>query len=155
MLGRDKRRHFRSAEVSARITSTHEKASEVLTSLPYRAQVTALAELLRQTPDVAASFRIGTFVGTSASSYRKVSVADLADLRAQSSDLESFRNGEKNLMIATNVLEEGIDISACNLVRLISFTLVYKRQLNMGHLSGHLLREAEQPRLLRPKTWSS
>lgn len=80
-----------------------------------RVLVTALAELLRRLPELK-QYRVAAFVGTSTSSHRKVSVADLVAMREQESDLEAFRNGEKNLMIATNVLEEGIDISACNLV---------------------------------------
>lgn len=79
-----------------------------------RVQVTALAELLGRLPDL--SYRIATFVGTSASTKRKISVADLVAVKDQEQDLAAFRSGEKNLMVATNVLEEGIDVSACNLV---------------------------------------
>ncbi|CAK4028247.1 Dicer 2 [Lecanosticta acicola] len=81
-----------------------------------RAQVTALAHLLSTVQQVAPLYRIGSFVGTSSSTYRKQSVADLTDLKEQQRDLEAFRKGEKNLIIATTVLEEGIDVSACNLV---------------------------------------
>lgn len=80
-----------------------------------RAQVTALANLLRQTPEIGSKYKIGSFVGMSAS--RRMAVADLSDLKEQEKDLDAFRKGQSNLMIATTVLEEGIDVSACNLVR--------------------------------------
>ncbi|KAK4507050.1 hypothetical protein PRZ48_000784 [Zasmidium cellare] len=79
-----------------------------------RVQVTALAELLGRLSDV--KHQIATFVGTSGHSKRKISVADLVAVKEQEKDLAAFRDGEKNIMIATNVLEEGIDVSACNLV---------------------------------------
>ncbi|KAF2172879.1 hypothetical protein M409DRAFT_16833 [Zasmidium cellare ATCC 36951] len=91
-----------------------EAATRGIVFVEQRVQVTALAELLRRLPDV--SHRVATFVGTSSSSKRKISVADLVAIKEQEKDLAAFRNGEKNLMIATNVLEEGIDVSACNLV---------------------------------------
>lgn len=81
-----------------------------------RVQVTALAELLRRVPEIRAAYQIGSFVGTSPSSKRKGSIADLVDLRDQQADLDDFRSGAKNLMICTSVLEEGIDVSSCNLV---------------------------------------
>lgn len=85
-----------------------------------RVQVTALAELLRRVPALEDSYKIAGFVGTSTNTNRKISVADLVALSDQSKDLEAFRDGHKNVMVATNVLEEGIDISACNLVWLQS-----------------------------------
>ncbi|EME87995.1 uncharacterized protein MYCFIDRAFT_104430, partial [Pseudocercospora fijiensis CIRAD86] len=81
-----------------------------------RVLVTALAEWLRGLPQLNDQYQIAAFVGTSTSTNRKISVADLVTLQDQARDLEAFRRGEKNLMVATNVLEEGIDISACNLV---------------------------------------
>lgn len=81
-----------------------------------RVQVTALSELLRRIPEIQASYRIASFVGTSVSSKRGSSVADIVDIRNQQADLEAFRTGDKNLMICTSVLEEGIDVSSCNLV---------------------------------------
>ena len=44
------------------------------------------------------------------------SLADLVDRTAQQSTLDNFRKGLLNLCIATSVLEEGIDVQACNLV---------------------------------------
>ncbi|KAK4540651.1 hypothetical protein LTR36_008982 [Oleoguttula mirabilis] len=81
-----------------------------------RAAVSTLAHLLRSTPHIAANYNVGTFVGTSSFGSRKSSIADLAEAWQQQRDLDDFRSGSKNLMIATNVLEEGIDVSACNLV---------------------------------------
>lgn len=79
-----------------------------------RVTVTALARLLRSKLD--AAYSIGTFVGTSTFAGRKTAVADLADAKVQQQDLADFRTGSRNIMIATNVLEEGIDVTACNLV---------------------------------------
>jgi ERCC4-related helicase/dsRNA-specific ribonuclease len=78
-----------------------------------RAMVVALAHML-QTPALAKLYNIGTFVGNSGHSSRKTLLGDLVDLRTQDQDLQAFRDGKKNLMIATNVLEEGIDIPVCN-----------------------------------------
>lgn len=134
--------------------------SEALTSMIYRAQVTALAELLRQTDEIAVSYQVGTFVGTSSSSFRKVSVADLANLRAHITDLEAFRSGEKNLMIATNVLEEGIDISACNLIicfekpgNLVSF--VQRRGRARRKDSKYYVFTSEEEALKAGKQWEA
>lgn len=85
-----------------------------------RAMVLALAQLLRSS-GLSEKCKIGTFVGTSTFSGRTSSLVDLFDARSQAQDLKDFRDGSKNLMIATNVLEEGIDIPACN--RVICFDL--------------------------------
>lgn len=81
-----------------------------------RATVSALIHLLRSTPRIASQYSIGAFMGTSSFASRNSSIADLAEAKEQQRDLEDFRGGSKNLMVATNVLEEGIDVSACNLV---------------------------------------
>jgi ERCC4-related helicase len=47
---------------------------------------------------------------------KKYTMAELLDLKAQSETLAEFRARRKNLIIATDVLEEGIDVTACNLV---------------------------------------
>jgi ERCC4-related helicase len=85
-----------------------------------RAMVLALAQVLRCS-ELLDRHRIGTFVGTSTFTGRATSLVDLFNSRSQAQDLEYFREGSKNLMIATNVLEEGIDIPACN--RVICFDL--------------------------------
>ena len=57
-----------------------------------------------------------TFVGTSSSIKRRAAIGDLADAALQEQVLDPFRIGSCNLVVATSVLEEGIDISSCNLV---------------------------------------
>lgn len=90
--------------------------SRIIIFVEQRAMVTALAHLLRSMQPIAKGYNIGTFVGTSTFSKRKTAIGDLIDHRVQDRDLEDFRNGSKNLMIATTVLEEGLDIPACNCV---------------------------------------
>lgn len=60
--------------------------------------------------------RVSTFVGTSASANRKFNMGELVDVKNQTDTLDHLRRGQKNLVIATSVLEEGIDVSACNIV---------------------------------------
>ena len=43
-------------------------------------------------------------------------MGELVDVKNQIDTLDNLRQGSKNLIIATSVLEEGIDVSACNVV---------------------------------------
>ncbi|PPJ60352.1 hypothetical protein CBER1_10883 [Cercospora berteroae] len=125
-----------------------------------RVQVTALAELLRQMPATRDLYTVAAFVGTSTNTNRKLSLADLVALKDQENDLQAFREGRKNLMIATNVLEEGIDISACNLVicfdapkNLVSF--VQRRGRARKANSKYVLFVSEEEKVRGSKEWSA
>jgi len=101
------------------MTLLHQQASPSLRGIVFveqRATVSALVHLLRSSPQLPAHYNVGGFVGTSTSAKRMSGIADLVEVKKQEHDLEDFRNGKKNLIVATNVLEEGIDVSACNLV---------------------------------------
>ena len=81
-----------------------------------RATCAVLAHLLSVHVQTKDSFRVSTFVGMSMSSNKKLNIGELVDVRNQKDTLDHLRNGQKNLVIATSVLEEGIDVSACNVV---------------------------------------
>jgi ERCC4-related helicase len=72
-----------------------------------RVVTTTLSQFLNSIPEIVAHYKIGSFVGTSSSTSRQARIADLVELKAQQSNLQDFRDGTKNLIIATNVLEEG------------------------------------------------
>ncbi len=81
-----------------------------------RVWVAALAEILIIHPRTKDIFQVGTYVGTSQSDKRKANVANLAEPNNQQTTLDDFRAGKVNLILATSVLEEGIDVSNCHLV---------------------------------------
>src|SRR5690606_34931195 len=81
-----------------------------------RATAAVLQKLLSLHPMTRDTLRCVTFIGTSNNSNRKTSIGDLLDPSKQQDTLANFRRKEYNFIIATSVLEEGIDISACNIV---------------------------------------
>lgn len=81
-----------------------------------RVAVTVLVHLLSVHPLTKGRFRCAAYVGWSGNSNRKECIGDLHHLRSQRDTLNDFRSGRKNLIVSTDVLEEGIDISACRLV---------------------------------------
>lgn len=81
-----------------------------------RCVVATLAVAISTHPLTSGLFNIGTFVGSSLSSKRKGDIGDIVNSRDQQQNLDDFRIGRLNLIIATSVLEEGIDVSSCQTV---------------------------------------
>lgn len=81
-----------------------------------RAACAVLAHLLSVHVQTRDTLRISTFVGMSANANKKFDLGELVDVKNQKDTLDDLRRGQKNLVIATSALEEGIDVSACNLV---------------------------------------
>ncbi|AEO71724.1 uncharacterized protein THITE_2033760, partial [Thermothielavioides terrestris NRRL 8126] len=80
-----------------------------------RATVAVLSHILAVHPRTAGRYRVGSMVGTSATPGRRQDFLDLSQ-KEYILSLQAFRKGTINLLVATSVLEEGIDVPACNLV---------------------------------------
>ena len=65
----------------------------------------------------------GAYYGKSSSV--KISTSQLKDV------LKKFRDGSINVLIATNVIEEGLDVSECNLVICLNELLNVKAFIQM------------------------
>jgi ERCC4-related helicase len=81
-----------------------------------RATVSVMSKLLSTHPKTRDRFRCAPYVGLSNSANRKQNISELLDPRDQSRTLDDFRQGQTNLIIASDVLEKGINITACHLV---------------------------------------
>ncbi|PLB44911.1 ATP-dependent helicase dcl2 [Aspergillus steynii IBT 23096] len=81
-----------------------------------RVTVSVMERLLSVHPATKSRFRCAAYVGWSNGNSRKELIGELLTLKSQQNTLDEFRDGRKNLIIATDVLEEGIDISACKAV---------------------------------------
>ncbi|KAH0835062.1 Dicer-like protein 2 [Fonsecaea pedrosoi] len=75
-----------------------------------------LSQLLSAHPSTSGSFQCAAFVGMSQNRSKKYNLPELLDMKEQLQTLASFRARAKNVIVATNALEEGIDVRACNLV---------------------------------------
>ncbi|RDL39000.1 uncharacterized protein BP5553_03340 [Venustampulla echinocandica] len=81
-----------------------------------RAVVSVLAHLISIHPETRDRFNLGTMVGTSSHYNRPNNIAEFVRVGSQVNTLPDFQSGKINLVIATSVLEEGIDVPTCNVV---------------------------------------
>ena len=61
-------------------------------------------------------FTTSTFVGASFFSTRTKAITELAEVKNQRHTLDDLRQGKNHIVVTTNALEEGIDVTACNVV---------------------------------------
>lgn len=113
----DAANHSPKVNLLLRILATEmtEKTTAIL-FVKTRASVKLLSDLISLHPTTRDIVRVGTFVGSSSYQNRPSHISELIDATGQENTLEELRSGIKNIIVATNVVEEGIDISACNLV---------------------------------------
>jgi ERCC4-related helicase len=97
------------------IVSQQESKMSGIVFVDQRATAAILQMLLSAHPDTK-DLSYATFVGTSNPSSRRSQLGEIIDLNDQRNTLEDFRTRKCNVVIATSVLDEGIDISSCNLV---------------------------------------
>ncbi|KIJ13098.1 hypothetical protein PAXINDRAFT_136464 [Paxillus involutus ATCC 200175] len=103
-------------------SESFDEAYSGLVFVTRRDAVLALAAVLEHHPRTSGpeSFRIGCLLGSSESAYRTTFLDITRKIlrEPQAKTLDDFRSGEKDLIIATAVAEEGLDIQACgNVIR--------------------------------------
>ncbi|KAL4932472.1 putative RNA helicase/RNAse III, partial [Aspergillus undulatus] len=98
------------------LLGTEEHDFSGLIFVQQRATVAVMSHLLTVHPLTRDRFRTGGFIGMSNSTKKKDMLGDLLTVNMQRDTLDDFRDGRKNLIVSTNVLEEGIDVSACSVV---------------------------------------
>jgi hypothetical protein len=140
------------------MSQRHSQISGIL-FVDQRATASMLQKLLSVHPDTK-HFSYATFVGTSNPSIYTRCPTELVNLDDQKTTLEDFRSQKCDIIIATNVLEEGIDISSCNLVicfnkpvNLKSF--IQRRGRARDKKSVFVLMLAQDDSLARSKDWEA
>jgi hypothetical protein len=91
---------------------THQDFSGIVFA-QQRVTVVALAEILRRHPCTKDVFSPGFMLGASTTAKKKSKIFPEMLGKKRVHTLDGFRTGELNLVVATSVIEEGLDIQAC------------------------------------------
>ncbi|KIP08582.1 hypothetical protein PHLGIDRAFT_87922, partial [Phlebiopsis gigantea 11061_1 CR5-6] len=115
----DKVREFlRCLRSEERDSRTQEDPFSCIVFVTRRDAVLTLAKIISSFPDMEARFQVGCLLGQSQSfkrhAFLDISRALLKDDPTET--LKAFRSQEKNVLVATAVAEEGLDIQACGTV---------------------------------------
>jgi Lhr-like helicase len=82
-----------------------------------RVGAATIAKIISQHPRTRNLFKPGTMVGGSDGAFRKRRlISEIIVNLKQDNTLKDFRTGDKNLIIATAAIEEGLDVQDCHLV---------------------------------------
>ncbi|KAK4195329.1 putative dicer-like protein [Triangularia verruculosa] len=97
------------------ILASHKENPIGIVFVTERATASVLSHILSVHPSLKSRYSVEFMVGTSKLPGSKSGFLDLTQ-KEDLQSLEKFRKGKINLLVATSVLEEGIDVPACNLV---------------------------------------
>ena len=106
-------------ECLVRILCSHHKGdsgSRGIVFVTERVTTVVVHHLLSPHRSIKQLFRIGSVVESSKHHRGRQDLGDIFSTAEQSKVIERFPSGEINHLVVTSVLEEGIDVSACNLV---------------------------------------
>ncbi|EEQ31309.1 Dicer-like protein 2 [Microsporum canis] len=97
------------------LSSEHTGTSRGIIFVEQRATAVMLTHLISQHPKLT-HIKSDYFLGNSAFAARKSDITELSKPGDMKDSINDLKSGKKNLLVATSVLEEGIDVSACDLV---------------------------------------
>ncbi|KAK0747633.1 hypothetical protein B0T21DRAFT_379640 [Apiosordaria backusii] len=98
-----------------KILASHKDNPVGIVFVTERATASVLSHILSVHPSLESRYSVESMVGTSKVPGGKHSFLDLTQ-KEDAESLQKFREGKANLLVATSVLEEGIDVPVCNLV---------------------------------------
>ncbi|KAK0674582.1 putative dicer-like protein [Cercophora samala] len=105
----------RKVQALLEILASHKGNPVGIVFVTERATASVLSHILSVHPALEGRYSVESMVGTSKVPGGKHSFLDLTQ-KEDAESLQRFRKGKVNLLVATSVLEEGIDVPVCNLV---------------------------------------